>query len=344
MTETLQRLPEQGPQVDHELVRSALGQLSLDHAADLIASFHGGEAQYFGRPLDQPDRINYIVSKTDEHGKRTNEVIVQSGSAEEALYDTFMGMRKLETVKTKPLMRMEISKGVDVDFTSLEHYAPKVAPSAEAYPVPDHLKDLIEGNERGRHTYDRTVEIEGWDKAVFSQVERFTKTERGTELVKDLKIRSLQTLTPEQAVKLTLSMVHDLSKYKYDENGEPDGSREDEMTTMELLSEGFSRKDNPYWTGNGVCRNIASNVKAVFESLKMNQTNVNMLYNTYVGYTGSDEDFRIKKRQNRGDTGDLFNKEPGHAWNTFTTIDAKGDASVSIVDVTWSLSKSPEKP
>ena len=348
MTETLSRhrAEQEQHQVDHEHVRSALGALSLDHAANLIASFHGGESHYFGRPLDQPNKINSIVSKTNEEGKHSNEVIAQGESVEEALYETFLGMRQLETVKTKPLMRMEIQKGVDVDFTTLEHYAPKVAPTAEAYPVPDHLKDLIEGNTSGRHTYDKTIEVEGWDKAIFSQVERFAQSERGTELIKDLKIQSLQTLTPEQAVKLTLSMVHDLSKYSYDETGDADleAAREaDGKTTMALLSEGFSRKDNPYWTGNGVCRNIASNVKAVFESLKVNQTDVNMLHNTYVGYTGSDEDFRIKKRQNRGDTEYLTKDEPGHAWNTFTTVDAKGDASVTIVDVTWSLSKSPEE-
>lgn len=347
MTETLRHRAEQDHQVDHEHVRSALGALSLDHAANLVASFHGADEHRLGRRADMPGKINSIVSTTNEHGQSSNEIIAQGESVEEALYETFLGMRKLETVKAKPLMRMEIQAGMDVDFTTLEHYAPKVAPTAEAYPVPEHLNDLLEGNTLGRSTYDKTTEIEGWGKQIFSQVERFTQTERGKELASDLKIQSLQTLTPEQAVKITLSMVHDLSKYLYDEKGQPDleaARVADQKTVMELLEDGFAHKDDPNWQGNGVCRNIASNVRAVFESLKMNQTNVNMLHNTYVGYTGSNEDFRVQKRHSVGDAEKTsFGGEPGHAWNTITTVDAKGDASVTIVDVTWSLSKSPEE-
>jgi hypothetical protein len=333
---------QEQPALDHHArVRATLGKLSLDQAPDIIASFHEADTHTLGRRADMPDKINSIVSKTNEYGRQSPEIIAQGVSVEEALYNTWLGMRELETVKTKPLMRMEIGRGADVDFTKLEHYAPKVAPDIEAYTVPEHIAPYLEGNTKGRHTYDKTTAIEGWDKQILGQVERFTQTERGAELIKDLKIKSLATLTPEQAVKFTLSMVHDLSKYTYDENGEPNGDREDELTTMELLEEGFSRKDDPNWSGNGVCRNIASNVKAIFESLKLNQTEVSMLHNTYVGYTGSNESFRIGERENAGTSSELG--KPGHAWNTISTIDTTGSASITIIDVTWSLQKTPQE-
>ena len=327
--------------VDHEHVRTALGAMSVDHAINLIKGFHGSDEHYFGRPLDQQDKIHSIVVKS-ENGKQSNEVIGQGESVESALYDTFLAMRSLETVKTKPLTRLEISEGVDVDFTNLEHYALKVAPTIEAYGVPDHVKPLLESNRLGRHTYDNTVAEENWDKQIFDQINRFTQSQRGAELVRSLKISDLRALTPEQAVKLSLSMVHDLSKYSFGDDDKPDGNRADTMTTMQLLEEGFARKDDPNWSGNGVCRNIASDVKAVFESLKINQHQVNMLHNTYASYAGGYEDFRINKRENAGDSVNLKDREPGHAWNTFTTIDTKGDASVTVADVTWSLEKTPE--
>lgn len=343
MSETLPRSTElEHSPSDHEYARSVLGAISIDQAVNLITTFHGANEHYFGRPLDSQDKVHSIVTKGREDGRRTNEVIGQGESVESALYDSFLTMRSLETVKTKPLMRMEVSKDVDVDFTTLEHYAPKVAPTLEAYLVPDHIQPLLESNSFGRDTYDNTVSVDGWDKQIFNQIDRFAQTERGSDLIRSLKISDLRALTPEQAVKLTLSMVHDLSKYSVDDDNKPDGNRADTLTTMQLLEEGFTQRDNPNWAGNGVCRNIASDVKAVFESLKLNQSSVSMLHNTYVSYTGGFEDFRINKRENAGDGDDINNPQPGHAWNTFTTIDAKGEASVTITDVTWSLSRTPE--
>lgn len=330
-------------ETDRIHVRAALGSLSLEHAADLIASFHGAESHHFGRPLDQSSAVNSIVSKNNEQGQRTNEVVGRGEDIEQALYDTFMAMRRLETVKTKPLMRMEIQKGVDVDFTNLEHYAPKVAPTTEAYSIPEHLQGLLDGNKLSRDTYNNTVEVEGWDAQLFAQVEQFTRTEQGAGIVQSLKINSLQTLTPEQAVKLTLSMVQGLSKYSRNERGEQDDLGADQVTTMELMEQGLTHSSDPSWSGNGVCRNIASNVKAVFEAIKMNQSSVNMLHNTYAGYTGSFEDFRSPKRWNAGAGSDPNQGMAGHAWNTFTTIDGRGDASTTVVDVTWSLQKSSKE-
>lgn len=328
---------------DQEHIRNAIGTMSVEHAANLVSAFHGAESHYFGKPLDRPDTINSIVTRLDTHGERSYDIVGQGASAEEALYNTWLGMRKLETAHTKPLLRMHMSADTAVDFTGIDHYAPKIAPSAASYNVPKHVAKTVEGNERGRHTYDKTIATEGWDKQLFDQVERFTKTEHGAALAKNLKIHSLRALTPEQAVKLTLSMVQDTFKYSWDADGKPDGKRADEMTAMQLIEEGFARKGDPNWAGNGVCRNIASTVKAVFEAVKANQGNVHMLHSTYVGYTGSDEDFRINKRQNPGGSLNLNEKEPGHAWNTFTTVDAAGNASVTVADVTWALEKTSEE-
>jgi len=327
----------------HQQIRAAIGTLSVEHAAHLVSGFHGAENHYYGKPLDRPDAVNSVITRMDEQGDRSYEVVGQGATAEEALYNTWVGMRKLETAHTKPLLRMHMDANTAVDFTSIEHYAPKIAPGVESYKIPEYVAKTVEGNHRGRHTYDKTIATEGWDKQLFEQVERFTASERGEQLVKNLKIHSLRALTPEQAVKLTLSMVQDVFKYSWDANGKPDGEAADQMTAMQLIEEGFNRKDDPNWNGNGVCRNIASTVKAVFEAVKANQGEMNMLHSTYVGHTGGDEDFRINKRENPGGTVSLEEKEPGHAWNTFTTVDAAGNASITVADVTWALEKTPEE-
>lgn len=335
--------PAQRERMDQQNVRDAIGNLSAKHAAHLVSGFHGAESSYFGRPLDDPNTVNSIITRVNENGTPVNEVIGQGPNAEESLYDAWLGMRKLESAHTKPLLRMHMDADTAVDFTGIDHYAPKIAPGIESYKLPGFVAKTVEGNDRGRHTYDKTIATEGWDKQLFSQVERFTTSERGAELVKSLKIHSLRALTPEQAVKLTLSMVQDLFKYSRDAAGEPAGEAADQMTAMQLIEEGFNRKGDPNWEGNGVCRNIASTVKAVFEAVKANQGKLHMLHSTYVGYTGSDEDFRIKKRENAGGgTLNFKEQEPGHAWNTFTTVDNTGNASITIADVTWALENTPE--
>jgi hypothetical protein len=133
--------------------------------------------------------------------------------------------------------------------------------------------------------------------------------------------------------------VQNVSKYERDFRGYPAGNRADNMTTYELLSEGMNRKNYPLWRGSGVCRNIACNVKAVFEALKDTQGELSMLRNTYSVYSGgwngagyndkrAEESYAPERR--RG----------GHAWNKFVTVGEDGSAVVTVVDATWALENS----
>lgn len=330
---------------EHERVRAAIGRLSVDHAANIVSSFHGAERHYFGVPIDNKSVVNSIITTKGEDGRTTNELLAQGEDAAEAMYKTWLGMRELETVKTKPLTQLEIHKGVGVDFTKLEHYAPKIAPSLEAYKLPEHLKPLIEGNGRSQETYENTVAEQGWDKQLFSFVGNYLQTPKGSELAKGLSITSLKTLTPEQAVKLSLSVVQDMSKYSKDAAGNADGDAADKATALQLLQEGLANKDvNPTWRGNGVCRNIASNVHAVFDALKANQGELSMLRNTYCAQSGgaAGEGYDDSRENTVGKNGISLGTIVGHAWNTFTTIDGTGSANVTIADVTWALESTRE--
>lgn len=331
--------------VEHERVRAAIGRLSVDHAANIVSSFHGAERHYFGVPIDNKSVVNSIITTKGENGRTTNELLAQGEDAAEAMYKTWLGMRELETVKTKPLTHLEMHKGVSIDFTKLEHYAPKIAPSLEAYKVPEHLQPLIEGNGRSQETYENTVTQEGWDKQLFIFVGNYLQTPKGSELAQGLSITSLKTLTPEQAVKLSLSVVQDMSKYSKDTAGNADGDAADKATTIQLLQEGLANKDvNPSWGGNGVCRNIASNVHAVFDALKANQGELSMLRNTYCAQSGgaAGEGYDDSRENTVGSNTTAMGTISGHAWNTFTTIDSTGSASVTIADVTWALESTRE--
>lgn len=95
---------------------------------------------------------------------------------------------------------------------------------------------------------------------------------------------------------------------------------------MQLLREGQLKSNDPDWEGNGICRNFASSVKAVFESLKANQTKYNYLKNLYCTY---EDGFEHKPKKGRQfESGE-------HAWNTFIIVSEKGETNATITDVTW---------
>jgi len=77
-------------------------------------------------------------------------------------------------------------------------------------------------------------------------------------------VQDIRILTPTQAMAVSVRLVIALTKY--DENA---ASRADESTALEILHEGrvHQRSQDAGWTGNGVCRNIASCVKAVFDCI-----------------------------------------------------------------------------
>jgi len=114
------------------------------------------------------------------------------------------------------------------------------------------------------------------------------------------------------------------------------------MTTADLLREGMDRKNDRTWPGNGVCRNVACNVKAMFEALKDTQSEMSMLRNTYCIYDrGAGGSGYDDKRTD--DDSMSFRLTPdeqmriGHAWDRFVTIDKNGSATATIVDATWAL-------
>ncbi len=315
---------------------------SLEAVGNVVQSFYGGEDHFIGRTPEGEYRS--IVTK-NEDGASMNETAGSGEDPSSALESALEGMRSLETVQTRPIVRIKMKEDAGVDFTELGHYSPKIAPSTEAYPVPDYLGGTLTDSPYANMTYKETEAKEGWDKQLTEVVSGYlTGSEHGRQLGQELKITDLSALTPEQAVKLSLSVVQNLSKYSRDEEGKPDGKRADGLTAMQLLKEGIASKDDPNWKGNGVCRNIASNTKAVFEALKMNQGEHSMLRNTYAvfetGYDGEGYDNRREDVDEKSRTINLNPKAlPGHAWVKFITIDGKGSANIAIVDPTWALER-----
>lgn len=278
-----------------------------------------------------------LVVTDPEFGAGDGSEVVGSGiDREAALRDSLMRMRSLETVHTKALVHIEMAESSSVSFTSLAHYNPRMAPGSKAHPIPDHLEGLLTDNVRGDSTYVNTTSREGWQTEVRSILEGYLESDAaGRELVSSLKIASLDHLTPEQAVKLSTAFVQNVSKYSYGDLQAKGPTRADNANTPELLQEGINLKDDPHWEGNGVCRNIAANVKAVFEALKHTQSELSMLNNTYAVFGGGVEGAGYADKRQDGYS--LSLEPSGHAWNTFVTIDSKGSAVATITDATWAL-------
>jgi hypothetical protein len=224
-------------------------------------------------------------------------------------------------------------------FTTLEHYRPKVAPSGDTYPIPSYLETTLKDSGSGDHTYRNTVEKEGWQAELRTVLAEYLQNDKsGQQLAESLRIRSLSHLTPEQAVKLSAAFVQNVSRYTKEDVGSKDLTRADQSTATELLREGIVNIKDPNWKGNGVCRNVASNVKAVFEALKATQTELSMLNNTYAVYgAGAEGAGYADSRADQFSTN--LSERSGHAWNTFVTVDKDGSSVSTIIDATWALDK-----
>lgn len=306
-------------------------------SADTVRSFYGADDYYLGRGLGE-GTVRSIIKKTDG----SNEVIAQGEGVYDSLSKTLEAMRTLETIDTTPIVRFAVD-GSRVSLTELGHYAPKVAPSLEAYSIPSHLDGVLKDDTSGADTYRHTAEQPDWEQELFAQVSEYVAQDESiSRMAEELKVSSLSSLTPEQAVKLSLGIVQSVSKYSWlegDGKRVAGGEREDNMTTMELLAEGVAQSGNPEWNGNGVCRNVASNVKAVFEALKANQTQLSMLRNTYAVYESGSEGYGTRKR---GDASSFSMNGSGHAWNTFVTVGKNGESSITTVDATWAMGRNAD--
>lgn len=311
-----------------------ISRTALNGVGIAAQHFHGGTEHHLGRTPDGEHRL--IVTHQSQQGSLTHEAVGSGDEAEAALHDSLQQMRSLETVRTRALAHVQMTETAGVDFTSLAHYSPRVAPSQDTYPVPDYLDDLLRNELQHGMTYTNTLERPGWQQEVRSLLDTYLAADpAGQQLMRDLKISSLDYLTPEQAVKLSAAFVQNVSKYSHADVRSKTLTRADRSTVPELLAEGMDNKDNPDWQGNGVCRNIAANVKGVFEALKATQGELSMLNNTYAVFgTGMNGAGYADRRQNNFNMS--FDNQ-GHAWNTFVTIDKEGAAVATIIDATWAL-------
>ena len=316
---------------------SAIGRIGLSGVELSAGHFYGSDEQFIGKTPEGEHRI--IIGSALKEGGTEKEVVGVGKDVELALHDSLEKMRTLETVRTRSLAHIEMTDTSFASFTTLEHYSPKVAPSRETYPVPDYLETTLTDSGHGNHTYNNTVEKEGWQTELCTVLADYLQNDKGgRQLVESLKIRSLSHLTPEQAVKLSAAFVQNVSRYTQEDVGLKDLTRADRSTAVELLREGIANRNEPNWKGNGVCRNVASNVKAAFEALKATQTELSMLNNTYAVYgTGADGAGYADSRADQFSMS--FAKRSGHAWNTFVTVDKEGSAVSTLIDATWALDK-----
>ncbi len=329
--------PNQLPSERAATASPVLGRVGLSGIDVSAGHFYGSDGHFIGKTPDGEHRI--IVSSSLEDGTTKKEAVGVGNDVEAALQDSLEKMRSLETVRTSSLAHIEMTDSSFASFTTLEHYSPKVAPSRETHPIPDYLEGAIADSENGNYTYRNTVEKEDWQTELRTVLEGYLQNEPGgQQLVESLKIRSLSHLTPEQAVKLSAAFVQNVSRYTKEDIGSKDLTRADQSTAVELLREGIANKDDSDWKGNGVCRNVASNVKAVFEALKATQTELSMLNNTYAVYGGGSDGAGYA--DSRADSFSMsIGEGSGHAWNTFIAIDSEGSAVFTIIDATWALDR-----
>lgn len=259
--------------------------------------------------------------------------------------DYFLQRRESEEKLTqKPLLEISTSGNEKIAFSDLDSFNPRVAPSEKSHEIPASIKKYLLGKEKlagtepGASTYQETTKEKDWERKLYSFVSSYLEKD-GAESAKQLKIEHLESLTPKQAIELATQIVIDLTKYKLSDTKEqrgdlsakPEKTKADQSTVLQLLREGQLRRNDSDWEGNGVCRNFASSVKAVFEALKVNQTKFSQLRDTYCVYEGGAETFapkRVKKN--------VFEmNKTGHAWNTFVTVSREAAANAVIVDATW---------
>jgi|AntAceMinimDraft_18_1070375.scaffolds.fasta_scaffold00332_4 hypothetical protein len=243
-----------------------------------------------------------------------------------------------------PILEVQVSKSEQIAFSDFDSFNPKVAPAEIPKDIPQSIKKYMLQQERmageapSASTYQETIKEKDWERKLFSFVSSYLE-KNGEQIIEKLGIKSLDALTPRQAVDLTTRLVVELTKYKYSDAEKQNGSehlgaleksKADQSTVLNLLEEGLANKNNNEWEGNGVCRNFASITKAVFEALKVNQTRFNRLQDTYCLYDNGTEAFAPRR-----DRKNVFEMDKtGHAWNTFVTT-SESEANATIVDTTW---------
>ena len=249
--------------------------------------------------------------------------------------------RESELAKN-PILEVSIDDSTKIAFSDLKAYNPKVAPTNKEVSVPEKVKELMFPDDMRTDitnvgTYTETIKNPNWDEEIYKFIQDYLAKE-GSEIVETYGIKDLTALTPKQAVMLATAIVVELTKYDHNQtnknmavvDGEPEKTKSDKSSVIDLLKDGRQNKDNPTWQGNGVCRNFAVMLKMVFDCLKANQTEFSQLNGTFATYQSGRDEFKPKREI---DTTSM--DFSGHAWNTFVTVSPHGSANSTIVDATW---------
>jgi hypothetical protein len=250
------------------------------------------------------------------------------------------------------LLEIRSGENEKIVFSSFDSFDPAVAPSEDSHEIPELIRKYLMGEGKidksyfGSGTYQETIKSENWEQELFLFVSSYLGGD-GASVLEEFSIDDLNDLTPKQAAELALRVVMDLTKYKWSDVPDMDDKNDsrlvrteaDTRTVQQLLQEGLDRKDDPDWEGNGICRNVACSVKAVFEALKAGQIASNRLRDTYCLY----EVGKAEPTPGRENT-NIFSMrlEEGHAWNTFVAISGN-TADLAIVDATFSNTDSEQE-
>lgn len=270
------------------------------------------------------DTGGFIVLEEGENGRTAKSFEDWHDAAD------FYAETQPDQSSESPITSLELSGGV-VSFADFNNFNPDAPARREALPVPSEIGEYLEERERQAQngkdwaTYRHTVERPHWQRELFTHVSEQLEGQMA-HLKEELSIENARLLTPRQAAELSTRLVMEL--HKYSEDAGEGGAAADAKDVLSILREGNENRGNPDWEGNGVCRNVAASVKAVFESLKANQNRYSRLQDTYCTVeSGMDSAYKPG-------SADHVSRD-GHAWNSFVTVHRDGESDVTMADVTW---------
>lgn len=296
----------------------------------------------------EPTATGTFLVKVPCYYKSERGYLVGAATVERATWDEakafYLEHRRLkEQLVDHPIVDIALSDQDRIAFSTMDGFHPEITPGASMIEIPPALRGLLLTENRlngdpSAWTYHKTRERKDWQTGMMHIVEGYVQG-KGKGLLQELGIMHLDQLTPKQAIDLSTRLVIDLTKYYTREElylpaqGETcKTTTADNKDAIQLLQEGIIRKDDPQWEGNGVCRNFASIVKAVFEALKSAQGAFTQLANTYCLYESGKEAFAPA----RAEMGVFrMDERIGHAWNTFVTLNETGAAHAVVADATW---------
>jgi len=244
-----------------------------------------------------------------------------------------------------PLYSLEIGEN-PTRFMAFDSYNPDVKPGAPRVELPDYLKSYVEHREKAAKvsTYEQTIRGVDWEKQLFFFICSYLMGYESSHLKEACGITNIRNLTPKQAAELATRVVINLTKYNYayipkDHLDASKPTQADQSTTLELLTSAKANLNNPNWPGNGVCRNTAGMVKAVFEALKAFQDPQQTRLNNTICLYESGYGYRNERRSEFDGAhphyDHSFSNLAGHAWNAFITINEKEAVEMVSIDATW---------